>query len=318
MNKALMYAKFVKYNVLDNLFMTNNTLKREPINNIDVYIDIQSLYKRIFSEDIVPSDSRILSVNILNMAAHYRHYFRSRFGKETNVFLIDSNSDMSGTICNSINIQNDILRILSILVPYFEKIYYIHRDKYNASAIIRYTMDERPSSTVSFVISNDIYAYQLPVISRSCYNIRPSTITKIVNMNNAIDTWHNTKSPTSVSDLDHSLLPLIMAINKCNELQLPVFRDYKNTVKIVRAAIRDNLIVNGYNTPSNIFGDNIMSRWYKCDLYTHYREYEHSPSICDTSWKAKKYSNFTDLANILDKYFNKDPDNILNYIYLVE
>lgn len=68
-----MFQKFVKYNILDQFVNghSGSVLKRTPV---DIFIDIQSVYKRILSETLLINDVKVLSVNILNLAGHYRHF----------------------------------------------------------------------------------------------------------------------------------------------------------------------------------------------------------------------------------------------------
>lgn len=327
MNKAILYSKFIRYEILNTLFIqhpSTNCCKSLPI---DLYIDIQSVYKQVLSENLLSNDVKVISVNILNMTAHYRHYFRKVFGSQVRVFLINSKKNENYNLYQHLNNQSNtnIFRIVKVLAPYFPSIYYIDREEFNASVIIYDIINRYSANNVSFIVSNDIYSYQLPALCRNCFVLRPSINPKLITYNNVIDSWYGRKnSSISVSDLNPALLPLVMAMNKCSELNLPTKQNMKNTLNIIRQLISSSQILNGYNTPLKllIFKDDIdvdiYNRWILCDLVTQSREYSNSLFACDESWMISKKCNFNELAYIIDTNFNYDAENILNFIYLLD
>ena len=60
MNRALLFQKFVKYNILDQFLINNpssNILTKTPV---DIYIDVQSIYKNILAETLLINDVKVL------------------------------------------------------------------------------------------------------------------------------------------------------------------------------------------------------------------------------------------------------------------
>ena len=134
MNKALLFSKFIKYDILDQLMINNKSATMLLYKPVDIYIDIQSVYKRVLSETLLNTDVKVLSVNILNLAGHYRHYF-SRRGINNRVYLVNGLNN-SNTIVSKLNAENKhLFAIVQKLVQYFPLVYYIEKD-YNSSAII--------------------------------------------------------------------------------------------------------------------------------------------------------------------------------------
>ena len=111
MNRALLFQKFVKYNILDQFLINNpssNILTKTPV---DIYIDVQSIYKNVLAETLLVNDVKILSVNILNLAAHYRHYFKSRYNVNTRIFIVNTLSSINN-IFENINAKNEDMFII--------------------------------------------------------------------------------------------------------------------------------------------------------------------------------------------------------------
>ena len=325
MNKAILYSKFVRYEVMNTLFnqhVSTRCISSLPIN---LYIDIQSVYKQALSENLIPNDVKVLSINVLNMAAHYRHYFRKKFGSEIRVFIVNSNKNENYNLYQSLNNQNSdsMFKIIKVLAPYFHNVYYLSREGFNATSIIYDIINRNPNNHVHFIISNDIYSYQLTALCNNCFVLRPSTNPKLVTYFNSIESWYSRKSSIDVSDLHPALLSLIMALNKCPELNIPTLYNMKNTLYTIRQMINSSYILNGYNTPIDLvmFKNNdidVFNRWNLCDLVTQSREYSNSLFACDESWMISKKCDFKELSHIIDKNFNYDADNILNFIYLLD
>ena len=326
-NRAMLYSKFIRYDILRNMITDTPSMKDMIGKPLDIFIDIQSVYKDVLAAEFMRNDIKILAVNVLNMAAHYRHFFRNLLRQNVRVFLVNSQVNLSGNICEITNSENDdMFSIVKSLCKYFPNIYYIYKKGYNASAIIfqlinTYTMII-PGHCSSLVISNDVYAYQLPTLIPICWMLRLGVKHKyIVTANNAIESYFKNTTPST--GLRQQLLPMIMAFNKCKELNLPLLFPYKTALNKVRELIDKHIILNGYNIPNSAFESNvgimgILARWTLCDLQSQAVVYMNSIDVIDDTWKVKRKCDFSELAAILDDKFNCDPDNILNYIYLLE
>lgn len=323
MNRAILFSKFIKYEVLDelvrsSLLITNNT-------PIDIYIDIQSLYKHVLSDNLLVNDIKVISINILNMAAHYRHYFKSRYNIDTTVYIINNlSNDKQNNIFEQLNSKNqDMFQIIKKIVPYFPLVYYIEKNIYNSTSIILNLIKTQsiPKNHTAFVISTDIYSYQIPAFIPLSILLRPSLNPKFITNNNVIDTMYPRKSTKLItSDLNPALLPVIMAYHKCPDLGLVMINNFKKTITIIRNKIINNQILNGYNSP-NIFkkeSEEIFKRICLCDLIVITKLYESSYEALIQNWTISKQCDYNTLANILDKLFNRDIDNLLNYLYLLE
>lgn len=323
MNRAILFSKFIRYDVLDSMIKSNPSaiaLTKAPV---DVYIDIQSVYKLILSENLLTNDYKVLSVNILNLAGHYRHYFKSRYGVSTRIYIVNALASLDN-ITSQLNAGNrDMFAVVQKIAQYFPSVYFINKENYNGSAIILSLLQSEtiPEQHASLIISNDIYSYQIPAYVPSSFLIRPSSNTKFITHYNVIDLMYPRKSVKTVtSDLNPALIPVIMAYHKCPELGMEMLNNFKTTLSIIRDKISKNQILNGYNSPVMFKGDtdDIVRRLYLSDLMTIARTYSNSYEALVNSWKIYKQCDFSALANVLDKTFNTDENNLLNYLFLLE
>lgn len=320
MNKALMFLKFVKYNILDQLIIntpSSNILFQSPV---DIYIDIQSVYQLVLSETLLSTDYKVLSINILNLAAHYRHYFY-KHGINTRVYIVNGTRN-SNTIVSELNSQNqDLFKIVQKIVPFFPLTYYIEKP-FNGSTIITALLmsETMPVKHSAFIISNDIYSFQMPALIPSTFLLRPSVNTKLISYNNVLSSMYPRNKSVVISDLNPALLPVIMAYHKCPELGMEMLNNFKSTIGIIRNKIAQNQILNGYNSPVVFKNESpeIISRLYMSDLMSAARTYSNSYDHIINNWKIYKPCDISILANTLDSKFNIDEENLFNYLFLLE
>lgn len=319
-----MFSKFIKYDILNSMICSNPSTKDMVGHPLSIYIDVMSVYNDLLTTEFVANDTKTIAINVLNMAAHYRHFFRNLLKMPVRVFLVNSknNYDLTGNICRDYNYKStkDIFNLIDVLCRYFPDIYYIYREEANATAII-YCLIKENNQDSSFVISNDIYSYQLPALIQRTYLLRVSAKSKkLLTYNTVVDgQFKNTTQFT----LSPKLIPLLMAFNKCDAIGLKLLFPYKTAINHIKMLVDKGMICNGYNMPSllieeklKVFG--LTGRWTLSDLTTQAISYMTSPSILDDTWKIKKACDLNELASALDSKFNNDPDNILNYIFLLE
>lgn len=329
-NRAIMFSKFIKYELLDSLLNTNPSTQVMLQKPIDIFIDFQSVYKNILNANFFNEDEKILSINVLNLAAHYRHYFRKRLNTKVRVFIVNSTSRaLVGNLCEIYNFENkDMFKSIEKIVKYIPDVFYITRENQFGSVVISELITRYTNDNAKFVLSNDSYSYQLPSIYPNTFVLRPGMKPKLITSNNVIDTWSDGKK-TITSDFNPNLLPLIMAHYKCVSLGIPLLYNYPKAVDLVRAELSRGYIINGYNIPNTAFEEQVKklgipsmgltARWSICDLMTQSIGYLNSPESLDTTWQVKYKCDFAELASAIDSGINMiDPDNMLNYVFLLD
>ena len=321
-NRAILYNKFIRYDELVKIVNECPSFKDSTTgHDLNIFIDLQSIYKDILSTDIIGSDTKTLSINVLNMVAHYRHFFRNLLRTNVCVFIVNS-VQMTNNI-GQIQNNNNAFKLIESLCKYLPDIYYIYREGVNASFVIPgITMSSVYKPNPSLIISNDIYSYQFPAMWNNCFVLRIGIKHRyLITRYNAIDLQF--KNSTQTSDLTSNVIPLIMAFNKCKELDIPLLFTYKKAIDYIRSLIGSGYLTQGYTIPypgldKVISLEGFYHRWTRCDLKSNALMYSESPAILDTTWEIKKQCNLNQLANIIDSKLNYDPENILNYVYLLE
>ena len=59
MNKALLFSRFIRYDVLDQFIRSNSSSLILTQTPVDIYIDIQSVYKHVLSGELLSEDVKI-------------------------------------------------------------------------------------------------------------------------------------------------------------------------------------------------------------------------------------------------------------------
>jgi len=321
-NRAYMFNKFIRYDELNSMLSSMPSSKTLIGKPLDIFIDIKSIYKDVLSTEFMSSDIKTLSINILNMAAHYRYFFRNALKTNVRVYLLNSEENLIGNLCQISNYGQDLFKTIEILCKFFPDIYYIYRQGYNPCAIISYLISKESSiDNGKLIISNDIFSYQLPTLFQNTFLLHVGIKhKKLISYSTAIDAQFKNTTPSS--DISPLLIPVLMALNKCTELSLPLLYPYKSALKKLREAIKANVFIQGRNPPFekvdyllDIYG--FYSRWIMCDLPTKSLKYYNSPDILDETWKVKRQCDFSILASIIDDKINTNHEDILNYIYLL-
>lgn len=80
---------YVTYKRLDEITKIFSQSKFKDANHINIFIDLNSITKELFfGNQVLPNREYDIVASIINMIAHYRHYFRSRYKVESSFYLI--------------------------------------------------------------------------------------------------------------------------------------------------------------------------------------------------------------------------------------
>lgn len=95
----VIYGYYVKYDTLTNLIRTYYQGSDATI--IDIYIDVQDILRHIdrhLSRTQLPiSNPLVVTSGLINMVAHYRNFFTTRFSCNSRFWLIDSAENVLGS-----------------------------------------------------------------------------------------------------------------------------------------------------------------------------------------------------------------------------
>lgn len=193
--EQLLYGSFIKYDTMTA--MTNSAFEGSNASTLNVFIDMYSMIKDLyrFNSNIYIGNYTSLTSSIINLCAHIRSFFRTRYSVETKIFIVYSNNCPASAKQFYVNynkktalaMQNNAMttdfiesnnKLLEVLCPYLPDIFFIRTNF--ESAVVIYDIilwlesmansNSQPYRGVemnyspSIVYGKDVFLYQLPAI----------------------------------------------------------------------------------------------------------------------------------------------------------
>ncbi len=174
---------------------------------VDLYIDMNSILAQMFIKNYKIFDYNSITSSLINMAIHYKDFFRSRFGINSRVFIIYSNNFPSKPreilpcynhrnylmyINNAelVDLINHNCELLELICKYLDGIYFIKDDNQETSVLIKEIIADQIKfkynalniNTMDFsiypniIITKDLYDYQLVALDNFTFILRPRKI----------------------------------------------------------------------------------------------------------------------------------------------
>lgn len=181
--ESLIYTNYIKYDRMRDMII--NEFQNSPEADctvINFFIDVYSLIKVLYRrEDFIIEEGQeyTLAAGIINMAAHYRNYFRTRHNTTTNIYIVSSfnnnrymtamNPEYKSAIDFNCKAQTDYIinniKVLEVIVPYLPNIYFKHYDNAVTAAaimdIMNYNQTCLNNMNPNLILSKDLVVYQL-------------------------------------------------------------------------------------------------------------------------------------------------------------
>ena len=89
--ESILYGNYIKYDKMSELVESN--FKGSTSTTVNIFIDIYSMFRNVHMSDSLNSNNQlILSSSIINLCAHIRHFFRSRYKVESNIYIVHSDN----------------------------------------------------------------------------------------------------------------------------------------------------------------------------------------------------------------------------------
>lgn len=272
-------SNYIKYTQLEKL--TNEGLINCNSSVAYIYIDLNSILKSLYSENVTIEDYRIITSCIVNMCAHYREYYWTRHRVDTVFFLIYSdntpyynnmmypnyNNSMKLLIKNNkikYDIFNHNFELLDILCPYLPDIFFIKRSE-EVGVVIYDIMSkyDLKNEYAHIIITKDVYNYQLVSLKPNTVIFRPKKNkgednSYYINSLNVLDMYFAKRNVKKRSEiLSPSLLSLIMTINNVPERNIDTCLNISKTINYLEEMVNNNMIINGYNSDILYIGNHI-------------------------------------------------------------
>ena len=339
--EQLVNMNYVKYDKM--IEIVNAAYAKSDASTINIYIDMYSIVKSLYSNreyDII--DYSTLSACIINMCAHYREFFRTRYRTESNIFIVYSKNtnyinnqfypnynhkNLSMFIANK-KVDDMIksnIELLSILCPYLPDVHFVNGTF--ETGVIIYDLickNELIDNSPHMVITKDPYNYQLVPSRDNVTILRPKKSngqdnSYYINNSNLLDIYLTerkvkTKIPNALSP---RLLSLIMTLSSTSERNVKSLFSISNTIKIIDRAILGYKMVNGYNSDTEFIWNSIYdsswnigyptfeNRFKAIDIITQHNIYINTPESKD--FHPKNLFDPETVKSINNRYFIKTP-----------
>lgn len=260
----LCYRSMTKYDrlakLIDEYYKGSDSVK------INLYIDISSFLLSLINNksELDKKDDLFISAWVINMCAHYRNFFKTRYGVYANIYLIYSNLADNGSeyrkICPEynkecvvnptwINVINMNMDILANMCQYIPNVQFL-RTKYefmHKSLYVYYTGYN--ARTTTMIISNDVINSQLTNFDNICM-LYPSKYkgedqSYIISKNNCIQHYiYKVKKCSNITALctNPSFLSLILATTGYNKRGFKSIYSITQVIKALNKLISDNML----------------------------------------------------------------------------
>lgn len=187
--EQIICSNYIKYDKLTSII--NTVFAGSNKENINIYIDLYSIFSKLYSNNYFIQDYSTITSCVINMCAHYREFFKTRYQCTTSFYIIYSdnipyvnnqlvpsyNRKYKDTITNNSKIYEMIrsnCALLETICPYLPDIYYLETS-FEAGTMIFDIMSkyDQKDEKVHIIISKDVYLYQLVLYKPDTVILRP-------------------------------------------------------------------------------------------------------------------------------------------------
>ena len=340
--ESILLGYYIKYIKLEEI--TANTLavsKYGEMNEVDIYIDLYDMLKKLYTTDIYATKQFTIVSSVINLAAHMREFYWSRYNVNTRIFLVYGDETSinhkqfylafgGSKICDTRDYEkvNSIvesqLDMIKLLCAYIYGVYFVRKST-DFSMFVYDNILKNPNMP-AIVISKSRYAYQIPAMCENAFLFRPKKyngedvsfgVTHDSVLFQFCNKLNNNKTLEQLRVINPKLLSLIISLNGLPSKKLLTMVNITTAIGRVYKAITENKIINGYNTDINfvynqlelfsiIDQDNFRLRFNAVDLVFQYRLYCNMSESKDISWLIDLRDPDT-VKGINNKYFTDNP-----------
>lgn len=264
-------------------FVYRNQLKQGGL--VDIFIDVNDMLSYLYARpDYSCDDPMSIGSAIINLAAHMSSFFSSRMCIHARVYLIygntrpitaasvlqeyDAHMEMERQTKPEITelIQSNLAQI-EVLVKYIPDLYFIRSDNAEPAVIIRsltrvinqydskFNSGQKPIIG-KFVVTKDIYAFQLPATVPNMHIIRPkkdgfddvSYTISYFDFFRKLTEELKLKNLIGGGSLSPELFSFFMAFNGCRARGIKSIYNSIATTQKLNELVNSGKILNGYNS----------------------------------------------------------------------
>lgn len=255
---------------------------------IDLYIDLNSMVTSLYSrKDYVNDDPLSIASAIINIAAHMRNFYATRYGIYTRIYLVYGNTrpdsaasilpgydahyamdrDAKSYVYDTIE-QN--MQYVEMIAKYIPNVYFISSKETEGAVLIRSTMkivsgfDKANPKMANckvprYVLTKDHYMYQIVATCNSTHVIRPKKnntgdVTYTISyfdFYNKFVLESNLKTRIGIG-VSPELYSFYMALAGCKNRSIKGIMNYPSADQLIHDLIGAGVIINGYNIRPSI------------------------------------------------------------------
>lgn len=329
--ERLINSSYVRYNKLVEIVA--QAFVGSTANEINIYIDLYSILKGLYSNrsNYVIEDYSSVTSSIINMCAHYREFFRSRYRVESKFFIVYSkncpyinkqfypNYNKNNEFkMNSNKMVDDMIKnnleLLETLCPYLPDIHFV-QGTFETGVIIYDLIcrEEVNNRNPHLVITKDVYNYQLVSMRDNITILRPkksegNDVSYYINKNNLYVEYLKSRKTdyTGIpAILSPELISLLMTLSSISERNIKSLINIKSALKLLNQNIEQYRILNGYNSDMNNIYNQLNIEKYNIGITT----FDHRFKAIDINFQHSVFINTPECASIsLNNLY--DPENV--------
>ena len=339
---------YVKYDRLIQLMQEVTADTSE----IHFYVDLWSLLNRLYKIDEYYEHPNVIVVTLLNLVAHYRNFYRSRYNVRTRFYLIyaDESNGSHTQYLPSFGRSEPILphvyetkkhlvetqlNLLETLCSFIPQVYYVRSRV--SFAVWTYDRIKHPSRMTHFILTTSKYSYQIPAMmyGQQVYVLKPRKSkegdgSRLVRPDKVLLEYYNKLAPNSpirniLPQLNPKLLSLLMTFNGCKDKKITAVTNINRAATMLYKAIVANQIMNDYSSDMSFIYSalepfNIHTIIDRANFENRFRglDIEFQSKLFEVVPESKDESWFKDLQDpetmkqLNEMYFKDTPIDLLN------
>ena len=241
--EQIVAGNFIKYENLAPLI--NHAYKGSSATRINLFIDMYSCITGLYMGNyIMPKNYKTLTSCIINMCAHYRHFFRHYLNVETDIYIVMGNNIQTN---NHVMMKGwnygqekrmkenefvtrmieDNVSLLGELCPYIPDCHFVLTSNYESGSVIATVIEQVADKIPNVIVSRDSYLFQLPSMYPDTCVLRPKkfegkdmsyAVGPFKDMYDIVMFWNIYNQKKSETEyIDPVNLPMLFALNGCKD-----------------------------------------------------------------------------------------------------
>lgn len=339
---AFLYSQFITYDRLTTI--VNEACKNSNASMAHIYIDMHSLLKSMLVNigNVRVSDYTVITSCMINMAIHYKSFFRTRYQTDCKVFFIYSDNcpevnkkwvlnynEKDWQLFHHSPVMTDIINknieLMKILCPYINNVFFIHTEQETGVAIqhlMNINKDTETQEYFNFIVSKDVYNFQL-VYNDNTIILRPKRYYGESKTQSSDTSYYVSRSNIWKSILESrkiqydfnvlispELTSLVLAISGISSRGIKATIGIKRTLQIIQKLINEYAMPNSYSADTNNIALIYMNAKSRINTLSEAKNYP-DILIMENNFKA------IDIAYQYDLFVNMSPEFDTMGSYLV-